>query len=240
MSRALASRTRPRLDYQQERGRGAACSAGSAFAGGSKIAYGARDLDQDASKEARIWGKTPLSHIHDGAAFGLCWRILLVKDANRRRNPTADRLAEVTDEPEMGETILDGALRMMKTKEHGKMSVDGWIDLLGVRDHLAKGLADEGILRTRKRDFLLLDMTIHLIADVRTKESVVSRATSLLPSTTASMPPAAFDCEGTQFGVVRARVCWIMCSGVSGEEGEAQQEYGDLLSVVDGPPSLVL
>lgn len=33
--------------------------AGSAFAGGSKIAYDPRDLDQDAGEEARIGGKMP-------------------------------------------------------------------------------------------------------------------------------------------------------------------------------------
>lgn len=33
--------------------------AGSAFAGGARVAYDPRDIDQDASEEARIGGKMP-------------------------------------------------------------------------------------------------------------------------------------------------------------------------------------
>jgi len=34
-----------------------------------------------------------------------------------------------------------------------------------VRERLAKGLVDKGILRTEKRNFLLFDMATHPIAD---------------------------------------------------------------------------
>lgn len=75
-----------------------------------------------------------------------------------------------------------------------------------VRERLAKGLVDKGVLRTEKRNFLLFDMATHPVADVRTKESVVSRLVSLLTSTTSAVPPAALDKEGVQCRYLRA-VC---------------------------------
>lgn len=75
-----------------------------------------------------------------------------------------------------------------------------------VRERLAKGLVDKGVLRTEKRNFLLFDMATHPVADVRTKESIITRIVSLLTSTTAALPPAALDKEGVQCRVMRA-VC---------------------------------
>ncbi|KAF8622591.1 hypothetical protein AX15_006897, partial [Amanita polypyramis BW_CC] len=133
--------------------------AGSAFEGGSKIAYDPRDLSQDASEEVRVGGKLPkltimeevlllgikdkqgyLSFWNDNISYALrgCIlielalrrRIALVRDPNRRHIPLADRIVEVLDERQTGETILDEALRMMKTQEQDKMSINSWIDLL--------------------------------------------------------------------------------------------------------------
>src|SRR5687768_3414568 len=75
-----------------------------------------------------------------------------------------------------------------------------------VRERLAKGLVDKGVLRTEKRNFLLFDMATHPVADVRTKEAIISRLLTLLTSTTSSIPPAALDKEGIQCRVFRA-VC---------------------------------
>ena len=75
-----------------------------------------------------------------------------------------------------------------------------------VRERLAKGLVDKGVLRTEKRNFLLFDMATHPVADMRAKEGIITRLTSLLTSTTAAVPPAALDREGTQARVIRA-VC---------------------------------
>ncbi|KAG6835895.1 hypothetical protein H0H93_013569 [Arthromyces matolae] len=226
--------------------------AGSAFAGGSKIAYDPRDLDQDAGEQARIGGKMPrltlmeevlllgikdkqgyLSFWNDNISYALrgCIlielalrrRIALVKDPNRRRIPVAERLVEVLDDRQTGETILDEALKMMKTQEQSKISINSWIDLLSgetwnvmkigfqlkqVRERLAKGLVDKGVLRTEKRNFLLFDMATHPVADVRTKESIITRVVSLLTATTASVPHSALDKEGTQCRVLRA-VCLV-------------------------------
>ena len=73
-----------------------------------------------------------------------------------------------------------------------------------VRERLAKGLVDKGVLRTEKRNFLLFDMATHPVADVRTKESIVSRVVSLLTATTSTVSPNALDKEGTQCRVTRA------------------------------------
>ncbi|KAF5380126.1 hypothetical protein D9615_006289 [Tricholomella constricta] len=233
-------------------GGGTTQHAGSAFAGGSRIAYDPRDMDMDAGEEARIGGKPPrltimeevlllgikdkqgyLSFWNDNISYALrgCIlielalrrRIALVKDPHRRRLPLADRLVEVVDDRQTGETILDEALRMMKSQEHDRMGVNSWIDLLSgetwnvmkigfqlkqVRERLAKGLVDKGVLRTEKRNFLLFDMATHPVADVRTKESVILRAVSLLTATTASVPPGALDTPGTQCRVLRA-VCLV-------------------------------
>lgn len=75
-----------------------------------------------------------------------------------------------------------------------------------VRERLAKGLVDKGVLRTEKRNFLLFDMATHPVADVRTKESIITRVVSLLTATTSTISPNALDKEGTQCRVTRA-VC---------------------------------
>ena len=59
-------------------------------------------------------------------------RIALVKDPNRRHLPLSERLVEVLDDRQTGETILDETLKMMKGQEAAgeKMAVNTWIDLL--------------------------------------------------------------------------------------------------------------
>ena len=56
-----------------------------------------------------------------------------------------------------------------------------------VRERLAKGLVDKGVLRTEKRNFLLFDMATHPVADMRAKDAIISRLTALLTSTTAAV-----------------------------------------------------
>jgi Golgi phosphoprotein 3 len=184
-------------------------------------------------------------------------RIAVHKDPNRRRFPLAERLVEVIDDRQTGETILDEALRMMKAQESERMSINAWIDLLSgtssllshiasrthhessdtpqkyisahvpmtgetwnvlkigyqlkqVRERLAKGLVDKGVLRTEKRNFLLFDMATHPVADLRIKDAVVARVISLLTAGTTAVSPAAFDAPGTQMRALRA-VC-LACS----------------------------
>ncbi|KIJ94648.1 hypothetical protein K443DRAFT_683587 [Laccaria amethystina LaAM-08-1] len=151
-------------------------------------------------------------------------RIALVRDPNRRCLPLAERIVEVVDDRQTGETILDEALKMMKAQEEvERMGVNAWIDLMSgetwnvlkigfqlkqVRERLAKGLVDKGVLRTEKRNFLLFDMATHPLSDIRTKESLITRVVSLLTSTTSAVPERALDKEGTQCRVMRA-VCLV-------------------------------
>jgi Golgi phosphoprotein 3 len=75
-----------------------------------------------------------------------------------------------------------------------------------VRERLAKGLVDKGVLRTEKRNFLLFDMATHPVADLRIKDAVVARVVALLTAGTSAVPPAALDAPGTQMRALRT-VC---------------------------------
>ncbi|KAI0044473.1 GPP34-domain-containing protein [Auriscalpium vulgare] len=227
-----------------------ATHGGSAFAGGSKIAYDPRDIERD-DEEAKLGGRPPkltlmeevlllglkdkqgyLSFWNDNISYALrgCIlielalrrRIAVFKDPNRRRLPISERLIEVIDDRQTGETILDETLRMMKAQEPiERMSVNSWIDLLSgetwnvlkigfqlkqVRERLAKGLVDKGVLRTEKRNFLLFDMATHPVADLRVKDAIVQRVVALLTASTSAVPSAALDQSGTQMRALRA-VC---------------------------------
>lgn len=54
-----------------------------------------------------------------------------MRDPNRRRVSISERLIEVIDDKQTGETILDEALKMMKGQQAiEKLSINSWIDLL--------------------------------------------------------------------------------------------------------------
>lgn len=73
-----------------------------------------------------------------------------------------------------------------------------------VRERLAKGLVDKGVLRTEKRNFLLFDMATHPIADINAKEDVLRRTLSLLTARTTAVPASALHKEGVQYRAMRA------------------------------------
>jgi len=73
-----------------------------------------------------------------------------------------------------------------------------------VRERLAKGLVDKGVLRTEKRNFLLFDMATHPIADLNAKEDVLRRTLALLTARTTAIPPQALHKENVQFRTMRA------------------------------------
>lgn len=77
-----------------------------------------------------------------------------------------------------------------------------------VRERLAKGLVDKGVLRTEKRNFLLFDMATHPVADVRAKDDIITRVVNLLTATTSVIPSNAMHLEGTQCRVTRA-ICLV-------------------------------
>lgn len=55
-------------------------------------------------------------------------RIAMVRDPSRRRLALSDRLIEVIDDRQTGETILDEALKMIKSSE--KYGTGAWVDLM--------------------------------------------------------------------------------------------------------------
>ncbi|CAH7689906.1 Golgi phosphoprotein 3-domain-containing protein [Phakopsora pachyrhizi] len=151
-------------------------------------------------------------------------RIAMVRDPNRRRFPLPDRYIEVVDDRLTGEVLLDEALKMMKASE--KMSVGTWIDLMSgetwnvmkigyqlkqVRERLAKGLVDKGVLRTEKRNFLLFDMATHPISDSTFKDDVLRRTLSILTSRTVAVPVSDLYQANVRYRTLRA-VCMVCAS----------------------------
>ncbi|GAA6014360.1 hypothetical protein JCM10207_005434 [Rhodosporidiobolus poonsookiae] len=156
-------------------------------------------------------------------------RIAMVRDPNRRRFPLADRYIEVIDDRLTGEVLLDEALKMMKASE--RMSVGTWIDLMSgetwnvmkigyqlkqVRERLAKGLVDKGVLRTEKRNFLLFDMATHPVSDPAFKDDVLRRTLALLTARTAAVPTSHLYGERVRYRTVRAvsMVCAAFAANV--------------------------
>jgi Golgi phosphoprotein 3 len=223
--------------------------SGSAVEGGrGKIAYDPRDLNDESETKGAprltLMEEVLLLGLKDKAGYLSFWndnisyalrgcilielalrrRIAMVRDPSRRRLALADRLIEVIDERQTGETILDEALKMIKSSE--KYGAGAWVDLMSgetwnvmkigyqlkqVRERLAKGLVDKGVLRTEKRNFLLFDMATHPIADMNAKEDVVRRCLALLTARTAAIPPQALQKENVKYRYMRA--VSLVCAG---------------------------
>ncbi|KAL2117524.1 hypothetical protein VTJ04DRAFT_7184 [Mycothermus thermophilus] len=156
-------------------------------------------------------------------------RIAMQKTPSRRSFPLPDRILEVIDDTLTGEVLLDEALKMMKTSE--KMSVASWIDLMSgetwnlmkigyqlkqVRERLAKGLVDKGILRTEKRNFLLFDMATHPVVDTGAKEEIRRRVRNVLTQRTVVLPSSQWLPENLEFRYLRtvAMVCAAYAANV--------------------------
>lgn len=123
-------------------------------------------------------------------------KIRMVNDPARKRFELPDRLIEVVDSTLTGETLLDEALKLMKN-DNENLSVLNWIDLLSgetwnlmkinyqlkqVRERLAKGLVDKGVLKTERKNFLLFDMATHPINDPLPKKKITARILNMLTS----------------------------------------------------------
>lgn len=85
-----------------------------------------------------------------------------------------------------------------------------------VRERLAKGLVDKGILRTEKRNFLLFDMATHPVADGGAKEEIRRRVRNVLTQRTVVLPASQFLPENLEFRYVRtiAMVCAAYAANV--------------------------
>lgn len=159
-------------------------------------------------------------------------KISLVNDPARRRFDLSDRLIEVIDSEPTGEVLLDETLRIMKNDE-SHLSVTNWIDLLSgetwnlmkisyqlkqVRERLAKGLVDKGILTTERKNFFLFDMATHPIADKMSKEHIKNRILNLLVARTVDLDALSNDQfpKDTSFRYLRtiALVCGCYAGNV--------------------------
>jgi Golgi phosphoprotein 3 len=85
-----------------------------------------------------------------------------------------------------------------------------------VRERLAKGLVDKGILRTEKRNFLLFDMATHPVADGGAKEEIRRRVRNVLTQRTVVLPASQFLPENLEFRYIRtiAMVCAAYAANV--------------------------
>lgn len=75
-----------------------------------------------------------------------------------------------------------------------------------VRERLAKGLVDKGILRTEKRNFLLFDMATHPVADGGAKDEIRRRVRNVLSNRTIVLPASQFLPEDIEFRYIRTIV----------------------------------
>ncbi|EPQ26832.1 uncharacterized protein PFL1_05467 [Pseudozyma flocculosa PF-1] len=152
-------------------------------------------------------------------------RIAITRDPSRKRFNLSERSIDVIDGKMTGEVLLDEALKMIKGGE--KMSVAQWVDLMSgetwnvmkigyqlkqVRERLAKGLVDKGVLRTEKRNFLLFDMATHPLIDSGCKDAILRRVLTLLTSASPTVHPNAFYREDSLSG------------GSAGSGGSAQDQ----------------
>lgn len=85
-----------------------------------------------------------------------------------------------------------------------------------VRERLAKGLVDKGILRTEKRNFFLFDMATHPVADGGAKDEIRRRVRNVLTNRTVVLPPSQFLPEEMEFRYLRtiSMVCAAYAANV--------------------------
>jgi len=85
-----------------------------------------------------------------------------------------------------------------------------------VRERLAKGLVDKGILRTEKRNFLLFDMATHPVADGGAKDEIRRRVRNVLTNRTVVLPPSQFLPEEMEFRYLRtiSMICGAYAANV--------------------------
>lgn len=85
-----------------------------------------------------------------------------------------------------------------------------------VRERLAKGLVDKGILRTEKRNFLLFDMATHPVVDGGAKDEIRRRVRNVLTQRTVVLNGSQWLPEQLDFRYLRtlAMVCAAYAANV--------------------------
>lgn len=149
-------------------------------------------------------------------------KIRILDDSARKRFDVSERLLEVIDVSKTGEVLLDETLQLMKEDE--PLTITNWIDLLSgetwnllkinyqlkqVRERLAKGLVDKGVLRTEMKNFFLFDMATHPVTDASCKEAIKRRVLSVLVTRNVELSYNNYFPETTSFKFIRtvALIC---------------------------------
>lgn len=116
-------------------------------------------------------------------------------------SPSASALGKKSAEMDLGETW-----NLMKIGYQLKQ----------VRERLAKGLVDKGILRTEKKNFLLFDMATHPVVDGGAKDEIRRRVRNVLTNRTVVLPPSQFLPEEAEFRYIRtvSMVCAAYAANV--------------------------
>lgn len=73
-----------------------------------------------------------------------------------------------------------------------------------MRERLAKGLVDKGILRTEKRNFLLFDMATHPLVDGGAKEDLHRRVRAICSNRTVILPGSTWLPEDSEYRYLRS------------------------------------
>lgn len=159
-------------------------------------------------------------------------RIATVRGADQRRFDVAERTVEVRNTNPTGEALLDETLRLMRSAPPA--GIVEWIDVLSgetwnvtrlgmqlrqVRERLAKGLVDKGVLRTEKRNFLLFDMATHPVADPSVKDAVMRRAIAVV-GRSGSVQPEFFYSDEPQaesISLRATRTLAMLCAAYSAD-----------------------
>ncbi|KAL4403098.1 retrograde vesicle-mediated transporter [Malassezia pachydermatis] len=168
-------------------------------------------------------------------------RIAIMPGADQKRVEVADRLISVKNRKGTGEPLLDEALRHIQ--QGPPASVSEWMDLLSgetwnmmklnmqlkqVRERLAKGLVEKGVLRTEKRNFLLFDMPTHPLSNTAVKDAVRRRVYAL--TTSRSIHPEALYKEDANNGPIDAPVTRALCMVCSAHCGNVLENVLQHLS----------
>lgn len=85
-----------------------------------------------------------------------------------------------------------------------------------VRERLAKGLVDKGLLRTEKRNFLLFDMATHPVVDNSAKDEIRQRTINALAAKTMIIKDSQWFPEAAPMRYIRtiAMVCAAYAANV--------------------------
>lgn len=101
----------------------------------------------------------------------------------------------MVDKTKTGDRILDEVLEIMDSSASRPHSVGYWVDVLSgeswnvmklkfslknLRERLAKGMVDKGVLRTESKSFGLFEMATHPIKDPSVKDDIVYKVQDTL------------------------------------------------------------